>query len=161
MEPTEPMERRPPFPPYTTETALQKVRAAEDAWNSRDPERVALAYTVDSRWRNRTEFVTGRAEIVGFLRRKWEREREYRLVKEMWGNKENRMAVRFCYECCDAEGQWSRSYGNELWEFDENGLMRARHASINDLAITEAERVFRWELGRRPEGHPGLSEMGL
>ncbi len=155
------MEKRPPFPPYTTETALEKVRAAEDAWNSRDPETVALAYTVDSQWRNRTEFVTGRAEIAAFLRRKWERELEYRLVKELWGNKENRMAVRFCYEWHDAAGQWFRSYGTELWEFAENGLMRARHASINDLAIAEAERTFRWELGKRPEGHPGLSEMGL
>ena len=155
------MEKRPPFPPYTTETALAKVRAAEDAWNSRDPETVALAYTMDSRWRNRTEFVTGRAEIVAFLRRKWEHELEYRLVKELWGNKENRMAVRFCYESHDAAGQWFRSYGNELWEFDENGLMRARYASINDLPITEAERTFRWELGKRPEGHPGLGEMGL
>ncbi len=155
------MEQRPPFPPYTTETALQKVRAAEDGWNSRDPEAVALAYTEDSRWRNRTEFVNGRAEIVAFLTKKWERELEYRLVKELWGNKENRMAVRFCYECRNAEGQWFRSYGNELWEFAENGLMRARHASINDLAITEAERKFRWELGKRPEEHPGLGEMGL
>ena len=155
------MEQRPPFPPYTTETALQKVRAAEDAWNSRDPEAVSLAYTVDSRWRNRTEFVTGRPEIVAFLKRKWERELEYRLVKELWGNKENRMAVRFCYESRNAEGQWFRSYGNELWEFAENGLMRTRHASINDLAITEAERRFRWELGERPAGHPGLGEMGL
>ena len=155
------METRPPLPPYTTETALVKVRAAEDAWNSRDPETVAMAYTEDSRWRNRTEFVTGRAEIAAFLRRKWEREREYRLVKELWGNKENRMAVRFCYEWHDAAGQWFRSYGNELWEFAENGLMRARHASINDLAIAEAERKFRWALGVRPAGHPGLAEMGL
>ena len=155
------MEGRPPFPPYTTETALQKVRAAEDGWNSRDPQRVALAYTVDSRWRNRTEFVTGRVEIAAFLKRKWERELEYRLVKELWGNKENRMAVRFCYESHDASGQWWRSFGNELWEFDEIGLMRTRHASINDLAIPEAERRFRWELGPRPAGHPGMSEMGL
>ena len=155
------MEKRPPFPPYTTETALQKVRAAEDAWNTRDPERVAMAYTEDSRWRNRTEFVNGRAAIVRFLGSKWEREREYRLVKELWGNKENRMAVRFCYESQDAAGEWWRSYGNELWEFDENGLMRARHASINDLRIAEAERKFHWELGPRPAGHPGLSEMGL
>ena len=156
------MERPVPFPPpYTPESAAIKVRAAEDGWNSRDPERVALAYTVDSRWRNRAEFVTGRAEIVAFLRRKWERELEYRLVKELWGTAEDRMAVRFCYESHDASGQWFRSYGNELWEFDENGLMRARYASINDLAIAEAERRFRWELGTRPEGHPGLSAMGL
>ncbi len=155
------MEKRPPFPPYTFESALEKVRAAEDAWNTRDPARVALAYTVDSRWRNRTEFVTGRAEIMAFLTRKWERELEYRLVKELWGTAEDRMAVRFCYESRDAAGQWLRSYGNELWEFDENGLMQARHASINDLAITEAERKFRWEPGPRPAGHPGLTEMGL
>ncbi len=155
------MEQRPPFPPYTTETATEKVRAAENGWNSRDAEKVALAYTVDSRWRNRTEFINGRAEIVAFLTKKWQCELEYRLVKELWGNKENRMAVRFCYESRNAEGQWFRSYGNELWEFDENGLMRTRHASINDLPITEAERKFRWPLGRRPEGHPGLSEMGL
>ena len=155
------LEIRPPVPPFTPETALQKVRAAEDAWNLRDPEAVALAYTVDSRWRNRTEFITGRLAIVVFLRHKWEREREYRLVKELWGNKENRMAVRFCYEWHDAEGQWWRSYGNELWEFAENGLMQQRHASINDLAIADAERTFRWDLGKRPEGHPGLSELGL
>ena len=155
------MERRPPFPPYTLETALEKVHAAEDAWNSRDPEMVAMAYTVNSHWRNRTEFVNGRAEIVGFLQRKWANELEYRLVKELWGNKENRMAVRFCYESRTADGQWFRSYGNELWEFEENGLMQARHASINDLPITESERKFRWEPGPRPKGHPGLSEMGL
>lgn len=155
------METRPPLPPFTLESATAKVRAAEDAWNSRDPETVTPAYTEDSRWRNRTEFVTGRAEIVAFLRRKWGRELEYRLVKELWGAKENRMAVRFCYEWHDDEGQWWRSYGNELWEFDERGLMRARHASINDLAIGGEARLFRWELGRRPEGHPGLTEMGL
>ena len=145
------MEIRPPVPPFTSETARLKVRAAEDAWNSRDAEMVALAYTVDSRWRNRTEFLTGRLAIVAFLRRKWQRELEYRLVKELWGNKENRMAVRFCYEWHDADGQWWRSYGNELWEFAENGLMQQRHASINDLAIGEPERKFRWELGKRPD----------
>ena len=155
------MEQRPPFPPYTVETALEKIRAAEDGWNSRDPEMVARAYTIDSRWRNRTELVTGRAEIVAFLTRKWARELEYRLVKELWGNKENRMAVRFCYESQTADGQWFRSFGNELWEFDEHGLMRARHASINDLAITEAERKFHWPLGPRPKEHPGLTAMGL
>ncbi len=155
------MEQRPPFPPYTPESAEIKVRAAEDGWNSRDPEAVVLAYSVDSRWRNRAESINGRAEIVAFLTRKWARELEYRLIKELWGNKENRMAVRFCYESHDAVGQWFRSFGNELWEFDENGLMRARHASINDLAIREDERLFRWPLGKRPEGHPGLSEMGL
>jgi nuclear transport factor 2 (NTF2) superfamily protein len=155
------MEQRPPVPPFTLESAVEKVRAAEDGWNSRDPEKVAMAYTADSRWRNRTEFLTGRAEIVAFLRRKWERELEYRLVKELWGFKENRMAVRFCYEWREAAGQWWRSYGNELWEFDENGLMRVRQASINDLAIAEGERRFRWALGRRPEGEPGLGEMGL
>ncbi len=155
------MEQRPPVPPFTLESAVEKVRAAEDGWNSRDPEKVAMAYTADSRWRNRTEFLTGRAEIVSFLRRKWERELEYRLVKELWGFKENRMAVRFCYEWREAAGQWWRSYGNELWEFDENGLMRVRQASINDLAIAEGERRFRWALGRRPEGEPGLGEMGL
>lgn len=155
------MEQRPPVPPFTLESAVEKVRAAEDGWNSRDPETVAMAYTADSRWRNRTEFLTGRAEIVAFLRRKWERELEYRLVKELWGFKENRMAVRFCYEWREAAGQWWRSYGNELWEFDENGLMRVRQASINDLAIAEGERRFRWVLGRRPEGEPGLGEMGL
>lgn len=155
------MEQRPPVPPFTLESAVEKVRAAEDGWNSRDPEKVAMAYTADSRWRNRTEFLTGRAEIVAFLRRKWERELEYRLVKELWGFKENRMAVRFCYEWREAAGQRWRSYGNELWEFDENGLMRVRQASINDLAIAEGERRFRWALGRRPEGEPGLGEMGL
>lgn len=155
------METRPPLPPFTLESAAAKVRAAEDGWNSRDPEKVSLAYTIDSRWRNRTEFINGREEIVAFLKRKWESELEYRLVKELWGFKENRMAVRFCYEWHDAAGQWWRSYGNELWEFDENGLMRTRHASINDLAIDERQRELLWPPGRRPDGHPGLSEMGL
>lgn len=154
-------EARPPFPPYTPETAAQKVRAAEDAWNGRDPERVALAYTPDSQWRNRAEFLTGRVEIVAFLRRKWTRELDYRLIKELWACHSNRIAVRFCYEWHDDSGHWYRSYGNENWEFDENGLMRRRLASINDLPITEGQRLFRWPLGRRPDDHPGLSELGL
>jgi uncharacterized protein len=152
---------RPPLPPFTRETASQKVRMAEDSWNSRDPERVALAYTVNSRWRNRAEFPAGRVEIVEFLRRKWAKELEYRLIKELWAFDGNRIAVRFAYECCDAEGRWFRSYGNENWEFDEGGLMRVRHASINDLPIQESERQFRWPLGRRPDEHPGLSDLGL
>ena len=155
------MYQRPPLPPFTPETAVHKARLAEDAWNTRDPERVALAYTEDSRWRNRTEFITGREAIVEFLRRKWDRERDYRLVKELWGFRENRMAVRFAYECHDAEGQWFRSYGNELWEFDENGLMRRRIASINDIAISESDRLLRWDGPRRPDEHPGLSDLGL
>jgi nuclear transport factor 2 (NTF2) superfamily protein len=155
------MYQRPPLPPFTPETAVHKVRLAEDAWNTRDAERVALAYTEDSRWRNRTEFITGREAIVEFLRRKWDRERNYRLVKELWGFRENRMAVRFAYECHDAEGQWFRSYGNELWEFDENGLMRRRIASINDIAIAESDRLLRWDGPRRPDEHPGLSDLGL
>jgi uncharacterized protein len=152
---------RPPLPPFTREGAIQKVRMAEDAWNSRDPERVSLAYTVDSRWRNRSEFVTGRAEIVAFLKRKWEKELEYRLIKELWAFDGNRIAVRFAYESRDAAGNWFRSYGNENWEFDGDGLMRFRHASINDLAIQELERKYHWPLGRRPDGHPGLSDLGL
>ena len=155
------METRPPLPPFTEETAPLKVRAAEDGWNTRDPEKVALAYTENSRWRNRAEFAQGRAEIVAFLTRKWERELEYRLIKELWGFKGNRMAVRFCYEWHEAAGQWFRSYGNELWEFDESGLMQVRHASINDLPIDERQRLFHWPQGRRPDGHPGLTEMGL
>ena len=154
-------ESRPPLPPFTLETATEKVRKAEDAWNSRDPEAVALAYTVDSRWRNRTEWVTGRAEIIAFLHAKWARESEYRLGKELWGFRVNRMAVRFCYECHDPSGQWWRSYGNELWEFDEHGLMRRREASINDLMISEEERKFRWPLGRRPDSIPSLTDLGL
>lgn len=154
--------RTPPLtPPFTRETALAKVRAAEDGWNSRDPQRVSLAYTPDSRWRNRAEFVTGREQIVAFLTRKWERELEYRLIKEMWAFGEERIAVRFAYECHDASGQWFRAYGNENWEFDEQGLMAVRHASINDLPIAEADRLFRWPLGPRPEKHPGLTELGL
>jgi nuclear transport factor 2 (NTF2) superfamily protein len=154
-------EARPPLPPFTVETAPVKVRKAEDAWNTRDPEKVSLAYTVDSRWRNRTEWVTGRPAIVELLTRKWGRELEYRLCKELWGFRENRMAVRFLYESHDATGQWWRSFGNELWEFDEHGLMRRREASINDMKIEESERRFHWELGPRPEDHPGLTEMGL
>ena len=152
---------RPPVPPFTPETAAQKARMAEDAWNTRDPAKVALAYTVDSRWRNRTEFLEGRAAIEAFLARKWAQEFDYRLIKEVWGFRENRMAVRFAYECHDDAGQWFRSYGNELWEFDEHGLMRRRIASINDAPISEAERKYHWPLGSRPEGHPGLSELGL
>lgn len=152
---------RPPLPPFTLETATQKVRMAEDAWNTRDPERVALAYTIDSRWRNRTEFLTGRDEIVAFLARKWRRELDYRLIKEIWAFCDNRIAVRFAYEFHDDSGNWFRAYGNENWEFDENGLMRLRLASINDLPIDESERKYRWAQGPRPADHPGLSELGL
>ena len=155
------MESKPPLPPFTAESAAQKVRMAEDAWNTRDPEKVALASTPESRWRNRSEFLQGRPAIVEFLTRKWKKEAKYRLIKELWGFRENRMAVRFCYEWRDDEGDWFRSYGNELWEFDENGLMRRRLASINDLPIAESERKYHWPLGRRPDGHPGLSELGL
>lgn len=154
-------ETRPPLPPFTRETAMQKVRMAEDGWNSRDPERVALAYTPDSRWRNRHEFPRGREQIRAFLTSKWQREHEYRLIKELWAHTDNRIAVRFAYEWHDANGQWFRSYGNENWEFDEQGLMQARHASINDLPISPAERLFHWPLGRRPDDHPGLSELSL
>lgn len=148
-------------PPFTRESAAAKVRRAEDAWNTRDPQKVSLAYMVDSRWRNRSEFVNGREAIVAFLTRKWARELEYRLIKELWAFDGARIAVRFAYECHDAQGQWWRSYGNENWEFDENGLMKARHASINDLAIKESERLYHWQMGRRPDDHPGLSELGL
>jgi len=148
-------------PPFTLESAIQKVRAAEDGWNSRDPERVALAYTVDSRWRNRSEFIHGREQIIEFLRRKWSRELEYRLIKEMWAFGGNRIAVRYAYESHDVEGDWFRSYGNENWEFDEKGLMKVRHASINDVPIKESDRLFHWPIGRRPDEHPGLSELGL
>jgi nuclear transport factor 2 (NTF2) superfamily protein len=152
---------RPPLPPFTAESAAQKVRLAEDGWNTRDPERVALAYTEDSRWRNRAEFPCGRAEIVAFLTRKWRRELEYRLIKELWAFHDNRIGVRFAYEWHDDSGHWFRSYGNENWEFDGDGLMRARFASINDLPIVEAERKYHWPIGRRPDNHPGLSELGL
>jgi len=154
-------EQKPPFPPFTIETAKQKVRMAEDGWNSRDPEKVALAYTVDSQWRNRAEFPVGREQIKAFLQKKWQREMEYRLVKELWAFTENRIAVRFAYEWHDEQGQWYRAYGNENWEFDENGLMKTRYASINDLPINEAERKLVWPQGRRPDDYPGLSEMGL
>jgi nuclear transport factor 2 (NTF2) superfamily protein len=152
---------RPPLPPFDAETAAQKARMAEDAWNSRDPERVALAYTEGSRWRNRAEIFEGRPAIVAFLTRKWAREIEYRLIKEVWAWQGDRIAVRFAYEWRDDSGQWFRSYGNENWRFDENGLMAERHASINDLPIAEAERKFRWPQGRRPDDHPGLSALGL
>ena len=152
---------RPPLPPFTPETARQKVRAAEDGWNSRDAAKVATAYTVDSAWRNRAEFPTGRDEIEAFLTAKWAREQNYRLIKELWACDGNRIAVRFAYEWQDAQGQWYRSYGNENWEFDVDGLMGLRYASINDLAIDASERKFHWPQGRRPDDHPGLSELGL
>jgi nuclear transport factor 2 (NTF2) superfamily protein len=152
---------RPPLPPFTRETAIQKVRAAEDAWNTRDPEIVARAYSTDSQWRNRAEFLSGREAIVQFLRRKWNRELDYRLIKELWAFDGGRIAVRFAYEWHDDSGNWFRSYGNENWEFDEHGFMRRRIASINDLPILEADRKYRWPLGRRPDGHPALSELGL
>ena len=152
---------RPPLPPFTAETAAIKVRGAEDAWNRRDPEAVALAYSPDSRWRNRDEFVEGRAEIVAFLQRKWTKELEYRLIKEVWAFTGDRIAVRFAYEWHDAAGQWFRSYGNENWLFDADGTMAVRHASINDLAIPEADRLVHWPQGPRPADHPGLSDLGL
>jgi len=152
---------RPPYPPFTKETALQKVRMAEDAWNSRSPEKVALAYTIDSQWRNRSELLTGRDEIVRFLTRKWERELEYRLIKELWAFEGSRIAVRFAYESHDDLGNWFRSYGNENWEFAPNGLMSRRLAAINDLPIREEDRKFRWPQGRRPDDHPGLSDLEL
>jgi nuclear transport factor 2 (NTF2) superfamily protein len=148
-------------PPFTRGTAILKVRAAEDGWNSRDPQRVSLAYSIDSTWRNRSEFVTGREQIVAFLTRKWSRELDYRLIKELWAFGGDRIAVRFAYECHDATGQWFRSYGNENWEFDQHGLMTHRHASINDLPIADSERLFHWPLGRRPDDHPSLSDLGL
>ncbi len=152
---------RPPLPPFTSETAAQKARMAEDAWNGRDPARVALAYTPDSQWRNRAEFPRGRAEIEAFLTRKWAVEHDYRLIKELWAFHGNRIAVRFAYEWRNDAGQWFRSYGNENWEFDEHGLMAFRYASINDLPIAEADRKFHWPLGRRPDDHPSLSALGL
>ena len=152
---------RPPLPPFTAETAATKARLAEDAWNGRDPARVAQAYTVDSRWRNRSEFFSGRDAIEAFLARKWQLELDYRLIKEVWAFTGNHIAVRFVYESHDANGKWWRSHGNEQWEFDEHGLMRRREASINDVAIEEHERKFHWPLGRRPDEHPGLTEMGL
>lgn len=155
------MSVRPPLPPFTGESAIQKVRLAEDNWNSRDPEKVSLGYTEDSHWRNRSEFINGRREIVAFLTRKWAKELEYRLIKELWAFTENHIAVRFAYEWRDDSGNWFRSYGNENWEFNENGLMRLRFASINDLYIQELERKYRWPQGRRPDDHPGLSDLGL
>ena len=155
------MESRPPLPPFTFETAVQKVRAAEDGWNNRDPQKVALAYTAGGQWRNRAEFVTGRDEIVGLLTRKWNRELDYRLIKEIWAFSSHRIAVRFAYEWHDDAGNWFRSYGNENWEFDDNGLMAVRHASINDLPIKAEDRKYFWPLGRRPDDHPGLSDLGL
>ncbi|MCB1505696.1 MAG: nuclear transport factor 2 family protein [Hyphomicrobiaceae bacterium] len=155
------MSQRPPLPPFSLETATQKVRLAEDAWNARDPERVSLAYTESSKWRNRAEFITGRDEIVAFLKRKWSSELDYRLIKELWIHSENRLAVRYAYEFHDDAGTWFRAYGNENWEFDENGLMRKRHSSINNLPIKESERKFHWPLGRRPDDHPGLTDLGL
>ena len=152
---------RPPLPPFTRETAIQKVRMAEDAWNSRDPARVSLAYSIDSRWRNRVEFPVGREQVVELLQRKWARELDYRLIKELWAHAGNRIAVRFAYEWHDDSGHWFRSYGNENWEFDENGFMMRRFASINDMPMAEADRKFFWPLGRRPDDHPGLSDLGL
>jgi len=152
---------RPPLPPFDRASALIKVRAAEDAWNSRDPIQVAAAYTPDTVWRNRSEFLNGRAEVQDFLTRKWQGEREYRLIKELWSSDGARIAVRFAYEARGPEGQWFRAYGNENWEFAPDGLMAVRHASINDLSIAESDRLFRWPLGPRPEGHPGLSDLGL
>ena len=154
-------EPRPPFPPFSIEAATQKVRLAEDAWNTRTPERVALAYTPHSVWRNRSEFLSGREAIVLFLTRKWNREIDYRLIKELWACHGNRIAVRFAYEWHDDSGNWFRSYGNENWEFDERGFMDRRIASINDLPLQERERKYHWPLGRRPDGHPGLTELGL
>jgi nuclear transport factor 2 (NTF2) superfamily protein len=152
---------RPPVPPFTRETAVQKVRMAEDGWNNRNLERVALAYTIDSQWRNRAEFLAGREQIIAFLSQKWAIEHEYRLIKELWAYEANRIAVRFAYEWHNDNGEWFRSYGNENWEFDQNGLMQRRYASINDLPINETERKFHWPQGRRPDEHPGLSDLGL
>ena len=152
---------RPPLPPFTRDSAIRKVRLAEDGWNSRDPDKVALAYTPDSRWRNRAEFVTGRTEIAQFLDRKWKKELDYRLIKELWAVEGNRIAVRYAYEWHDDSGNWFRTFGNENWEFDEHGLMARRYACLNDMPIKEEERQFRWPLGRRPDYHPGLSDLGL
>ena len=154
-------EKKPPVPPFTRETALQKIRMAEDGWNSRDPQRVSLVYTPDSQWRNRAEFPQGREQIINFLTQKWAKELDYRLIKELWAFTENRIAVRFAYEWHDETGNWFRSYGNENWEFAENGLMQKRFASINDVAIDDSERLFHWDLGRRPDNHPGLTALGL
>ena len=161
MNSTPDSENRPPLPPFTEESARQKIRAAEDGWNSRNPAKVSLAYTLDSAWRNRSKFLTGRAAIVEFLTHKWQKEHEYRLIKELWAFVDNRIAVRFAYEWHDDTSQWFRSYGNENWEFNEHGLMTRRLASINDVPIEASERKYHWPLGTRPEGHPGLSELGL
>ena len=155
------MDTKPPLPPFTLETARHKVRMAEDAWNTRDPDRVALVYTADTRWRNRAEFPVGRDEVRAFLQRKWARELDYRLIKELWACADNRIAVRFAYEWHDDSGQWFRSYGNENWEFNDAGFMRVRYASINDRPIRSSERLFHWQLGRRPDDHAGLSDLGL
>ena len=155
------IESRPPIPPFTHETAVQKVRMAEDGWNNRNPEKVSLAYTIDSAWRNRSEFVNGREEIIEFLTQKWSKEFDYRLIKELWAFEGKRIAVRFAYEWHDDSGSWFRSFGNENWEFDDNGLMQKRFACINDLAIAESERKFHWPQGRRPDDHPSLSDLGL
>jgi nuclear transport factor 2 (NTF2) superfamily protein len=155
------METKPPFPPFTAETARQKVRMAEDAWNTRDPEKVSLAYSIDTKWRNRAEFLNGREEVTAFLRRKWAKELDYRLIKELWAHDGARIAVRFAYEWHDDSGSWFRAYGNENWEFNEGGLMVRRHASINDLPIAASERKYHWPAGRRPDDHPGLSDLGL
>lgn len=155
------MNTRPPLPPFTRESAIEKVRLAEDGWNSRNAEAVSKAYSLDTKWRNRSTFVDGREDVVRFLTGKWEKEQEYRLVKELWAFTDNRIAVRYAYEYRDETGQWYRAYGNENWEFAEDGLMQNRHASINDLPIDESERLFHWELGRRPDDHPSLSDMGL
>ena len=155
------MTSKPPLPPFTEETAIQKIRMAEDAWNSRDPDKIVLVYTQDTQWRNRNEFPVGRDEVHAFLTSKWEKELDYRLIKELWAYTDNRIAVRFAYEWNDGSGQHYRSYGNENWQFNEHGLMEFRHASINDLAIDESERKFHWPLGRRPDDHPSLSELGL
>ncbi|MFD5112937.1 DUF1348 family protein [Streptomyces sp. NPDC058391] len=155
------MTAHPPLPPFTRESAIEKVRSAEDGWNSRDPQKVSRVYTKDSRWRNRSEWVTGRDEIVDFLTRKWSRELDYRLIKELWAFDGNLIAVRFAYESHDTEGNWYRSFGNENWEFEEDGLLAVRHASINDVPIKESERKYHWPLGRRPDDHPGLSQLGF
>ena len=152
---------RPPVPPFNRESSIQKVRLAEDSWNTREPAKVALAYTIESRWRNRSEFVNGRNEIIAFLTHKWTKELDYRLIKELWAFAGNRIAVRFAYEWHDDSGHWYRSYGNENWEFNDDGLMAVRHASINDLPISESDRKYHWPLGRRPDGHPGLSDLGF
>ncbi|MEM7081464.1 MAG: nuclear transport factor 2 family protein [Pseudomonadota bacterium] len=155
------MQTKPPLPPFDVESATKKVRMAEDAWNTRDPEKVSLVYTPDTVWRNRSEFPVGRDQVVAFLRQKWARELDYRLIKELWACRDNRIAVRFAYECHDESGQWFRSYGNENWEFNEQGFMKRRFASINDLAIKEEDRLFHWDLGRRPDDHASLSDLGL